>query len=112
MSARAITSVEPDRTKSLSVPLLQSRRGSTDIVSVRCDALVQLASGLSGVTPDDVASHLAAGLHDAVDFDVLHIVILEGDPDSAQPLVLGRSTRRGANAWAAETRSRWASQPA
>jgi len=44
-----------------------------------------IGSGLNGVTPDDVASHLAAGLHDAVDFDLLHILMLEDDRDSAQP---------------------------
>jgi formate hydrogenlyase transcriptional activator len=79
-------------------------------MSVRYDALVQLASGLSGVTPDDVASHLADRLHDAVDFDLLHLVILDDDPDSAQPAVFGRSTRMGANVWIDETRCRWVSE--
>src|SRR6266478_1788089 len=92
---------------SLNVPPLRSRCGSADMVSVRCDALVQLASGLNGVTPDDVASHLAAGLHDAVDFDLLHILMLEDDCDSAQPSLFGRITRRGASVWTDESRSRW-----
>ncbi len=110
MSENAVTCGEPDRTDALRIPLLKPRRGSADMVSVRYDALVQLASWLSGGTPDDVATNLAAGLQSAVDFDVLHIVILDDDPDSAQPPVIGRSTRRGANVWIDEVRSRWVSE--
>src|SRR5713101_3927887 len=110
MSANAVILAEPDRTDSLNVPLLRSRGGSADMVSVRYDALVRLASGLTGITLDDVATHLAAGLHDAVEFDVVQIVILSDDPDLAQRSVFGRSTRRGANVWTDEARSRWVSE--
>jgi formate hydrogenlyase transcriptional activator len=109
MCENAVILAEPDRIDSLNVPLLRSRRGSADMVSVRYDALVRLASGLTGVTLDDVATHLAAGLRDAVEFDMLHIVILSDDPDSAQSSVFGRSTRRGATVWTDDARSRWVS---
>jgi formate hydrogenlyase transcriptional activator len=110
MSANAVTIAEPDRTDSLNVPLLKSRRGSAEMMSIRYDALVELASGLTGVTLDDVASHLAAGLHDAVECDLLHVVILRDAPDSAKPAVFGRSTRRGPNMWTDEARSRWVAE--
>jgi len=109
MSANAVSLAEPDGIDSLNIPLLRSRSGSADMVSVRYDALVRLASGLTGVTLDDVSSHLAAALRDAVEFDVLHVVILSDDPDSAESSVFGRSTRRGANVWTDDGRSRWVS---
>src|SRR5260370_29208378 len=108
MSAHAVTLAQPDRIDSLNVPLLRSR--GADMVSVRYDALVQLASGLIGVTLDDIAAHLAAALHDAVECDLLHIVMLRDDPDSAEPSVFGRSVRRGANVWTDEARLRWGSE--
>src|SRR5258705_7798601 len=50
-----VTCGDRERTDALSPPPLGPRRGSAEMVFVRYDALVQLASGLSGGTPDDVA---------------------------------------------------------
>src|SRR6266446_4955247 len=108
MRANAVALAEPDRFDSLHVPSIRPR--GADMVSVRYEALVQLASGLTGVTLDDVASHLAAGLNDAVEFDLLNIVILRDAPDSAQAPVVGRSTRRGTIVWTDDARSRWVSE--
>jgi hypothetical protein len=66
--------------------------------------LVHLASGLSGVTPDEVAARLAAGLRGAVEFDLLHIVILDDDADSGHLSVVGRSTRPGEHVRTVESR--------
>jgi hypothetical protein len=46
MSANGVTVAEPDRFNSLTAAMTTSRRA--DMVSVRYDALVQLASGLNG----------------------------------------------------------------
>jgi hypothetical protein len=78
MSGKVVSLVETDRFETLSVPPMRSRRGAGDLVSARYDALVQLASGLSGTTLDDVASRLGTALGDALEFDVLHIVMLGG----------------------------------
>jgi formate hydrogenlyase transcriptional activator len=110
MNENALAIVEPDRDDSLNVPLLRSWRESNDMVSVRYGALVQLASGLSGRTLDDVASDLAAGLHDAVEFDLLHVVILGCDSGGTEPTVFGRSTLLGVKVWTDEARSRWVSE--
>src|SRR5438552_8853541 len=108
MRANAVALAEPDRFDSLHVPSI--RPHGADMVSVRYEALVQLASGLTGVTLDDLASHLSAGLNDAVEFDLLNIVIFRDAPDSAQAPVVGRSTRRGTNVWTDDARSRWVSE--
>jgi formate hydrogenlyase transcriptional activator len=47
------------------------------------ETLVELTSGLKGLSRDDLASHLAARLRDALEFDVLHIAIPGDDPGSA-----------------------------
>jgi len=65
VGANAVSLTEPDRMDLLNVPLVEVTMRIRRHGIGRCDALVQLASGLNGVTPDDVASHLAAGLHDA-----------------------------------------------
>jgi formate hydrogenlyase transcriptional activator len=108
MSSNAVVLAERDRLDSLNVRLVRSRRA--DMVSVRYDALLQLALGLTDLTLDDLASHLAAGLHQAIEFDLLHLVMRRDAPDSARPPVFGRSTRRGANVCTDEARSRWVSE--
>jgi formate hydrogenlyase transcriptional activator len=105
MSANLIVA-EPDRFDSLKLPRLASRRA--DIVSLRYEALVQLASGLTGVTLDDVVAHLVARLQGAVDFDWLQLVIRE-ESDSALASVRGPSARRRANVSTDEARPRWVS---
>ena len=104
MNAKAAIVAEPDRFGSPNVPLITSQRA--DLVTLRYDALVQLASGLTGVTLDDVVAHLVARLQDALDVDLLQLVIR--DPESALPSVVKRSARR-ANVWIGEARPRWVS---
>jgi formate hydrogenlyase transcriptional activator len=110
MSANAVAIAERNRFDPFNIPLIGSRRGPAEMVSVRYDALVQLASGLAGVTLDDVASHLASRLHDAVEFDLLNVVIHRDGLDSARPPVFSRSTHQGANVWTDDARSRWVSE--
>ena len=69
MNAKAAIVTQPDRFGSPNVPLITSQRA--DLVTLRYDALVQLASGLTGVTLDDVVAHLVARLQGALDFDLL-----------------------------------------
>ena len=110
MNANAVIVAEPHRFGSPNVPLITSQRA--DLVTLRYDALVQLASGLTGVTLDDAVAHLVARLQDALDFDLLQLVIRD-DADSALPSIVKPSTRRRANVWTDEARSRWVSeQPA
>ena len=104
MNAKAAIVAEPDRFGSPNVPLITSQRA--DLVTLRYDALVQLASGLTGVTLDDVVAHLVARLQGALDVDLLQLVIR--DPESALPSVVKRSARR-ANVWIGEARPRWVS---